>query len=180
MKKNVLFFVLVITIVGFLVYSCKDERKSPDYTGSWEKGEFVDEFKTKTGEIYYTKSIYGAKTGSINSEYKDNVDLTCIATKNSISFEIGGSLTTQTYKMLTVKIQDKDSNRYEANISMNPKSRRFIFDGQNGAFLANKFIEGGPIKFIVSPLSPASSGLTFEMDNSDLAYFENAYKKLTQ
>ena len=178
MKRKIFWLGLIVTAV---VCSCfEDKTKSPDYTGNWQMGEFVDEFNTKTGEKFFSKAIYGAKTGKINSEYTDSVGLTCIVTKNSIQFEIGGTLTSQTYNRVTVKIQDKDGKRYDANTRLNPSSRRIIFDADNSAFLAQKFIEGGPVKFIVSPLSPASSGMTFEMSDLALAYFENAYKKVTQ
>jgi hypothetical protein len=56
MKRFILF--VVIAIAGIFICSCEDERKSPDYTGNWQKGEFVDEFKTKTGEIFFKINLW--------------------------------------------------------------------------------------------------------------------------
>ena len=169
----------------------KDERKrfedsaqlaraDPQYTGMWMMGEYVDEFKEKTGKRYFTNTerIKGTFSNSATEDSKLDVELLVDLKNVSIKlYEYGRSLKkSSSSDKFSINIQDKDGGRHRF-LGTIFVDQMFLDDRQIADFHAI-MKKGDPIKFLIRNDSRFVESYFFTIPEPD--GYENALRILTE
>ena len=154
----------------------KRELDGPQGTGMWMMGEYVDEFKEKTGERYFTNThrIEGTFSNSATEDSKLEVDLLVDLKGFHIQlYEYGNNLLKSSrYRVFKIIIQDKDGQRYDTAGVMNSGADRMGL----ASIITPIMKKGGPIKFLITDGELTKYFFTIR----DPYSYENALRMLTE
>lgn len=165
------------TALGHTTTTGKCNRCGKNF-GTWEIGEFVDEFNQPIGKKYVSTQVNGSFSNSATS----NSELTAFLQITSedvaiILLEYGSSLVKCSYKWDEYSITMKDTNgtKYYLNGTMYAGSERIYFDSSDEATVINALKKSGSVSFYVALSDRTITNYLFTVETSN---FKDLYSEI--
>jgi len=190
-KGGVISLIIGIIVVIAVIMTCtekcsskdKDNSKENNSTGSWQVGNFVDDFGSNTGKKYITQYFSGkfSKLGVQNE--RAYIEFT-ITSSDKIEFELfqygHDKNDVRRHNDLSGALQDSNGNRYTLYARGGGRaSTRNRFDSDSSKIIHDVLLKGGDFKIRLKE-DYGGEEYAFDFASYQISGYANAYKQLTE